>query len=159
MKKSLSIFISFFICIFLISALVYSYNRYGGHLISAIFQPKLTNQLVGTYTCDENTLCSLTVGPGKAFYFEDYQNDIFLEGTFENTRDNEYLLYSTKVHLSDVVIEEQTVICENLSFSLVLNDFTWKFTKISEIPSKSWAGSFADFVKEYANERKEINSP
>ena len=38
------------------------------------------------------------------------------------------------------------------SFKLILDDFTWNFTKISEIPSKSWSGSFSDFVKEYADE-------
>lgn len=152
MKKNTYLIISFICCIILISALVCSFERCRGYFISTISQPKLSNQFTGTYTCDENTFCSLTAGPGKEFYLQDYQNDIILEGTFENKGDNENLLQCKEVHLSDTVMEEQTIICENLSFKLILDDFTWNFTKISEIPSKSWSGSFGDFVKEYANE-------
>lgn len=75
-----------------------------------------------------------------------------MEGTFENKEDNVYLLQCKEVYLSDTVMEEQTVICENLFFSLKLDDFTWNFIKISETPSKPWFGSFGDFVKEYADE-------
>lgn len=72
MKKDLQLVVSFFCCDLLISALVYSYERYGSNFISAISQPKLSNQFMGTYTCDENPLCSLTAGPGKVFYLQDY---------------------------------------------------------------------------------------
>ncbi|WP_312043791.1 hypothetical protein [Anaerotignum sp.] len=156
MKKNTHLIVGFICCIILISALVYSFERYGGYFISTLSQPKLSNQLIGTYTCGENTLCSLTAGPGKVFYLEDYQNDIFLEGTFENKEDNVYLLQCKEVYLSDTVMEEQAVICKNLSFNLKLGDFTWNFTKISETPSKPWFGSFGDFVKEYAVENGKI---
>lgn len=159
MKKNIHIVVSFFCCVLLLIAFIYSYERYGVNFISTLSQPKLSNQLIGTYTCDENTLCSLTAGPGKVFYLQDYQNDIFLEGTFENKEDNVYLLQCKTVYLSDTVLEEQTVICENLSFKLILDDFTWNFTKISETPSKSWVGSFADYVKEYASEKKKSDFP
>ena len=154
MKKNLHIVISFFCCVLLFSVLVYSFERYGGSFISTLSKTKLSNQFTGTYTCDENPLCSLTAGPGKVFYLQDYQNDIFLEGTFEDKEDNVYLLHCTEVYLSDTVMEEQTIICENLSFKLKLDDFTLNFTKISETPSKPWFGSFGDFVKEYADEKK-----
>lgn len=158
MKKNLHLVVSFFCCVLLLTAFVYSYERYGGYFISTLSQPKLSNQFTGTYTCDENPLCSLIAGPGKVFYLQDYQNDIFLEGTFENKEKNEYLLHGTEVYLSDMVMEEQTIICENLSFKLILDDFPWNFTKISETPSKSWVGSFSDFVKEYADEKKKNSS-
>lgn len=148
------IFLSFFCCTLLLTTFIYSYERSGVNFISILFEPKLSNQLICTYTCDDNTLCSLTAGPGEVFYLLDYQNDIFLEGTFENKEYNINLLQSKKVYLSDTVLEEQTVICENLSFKLILDDFTWNFTKISETPSKSWIGSFANYVKDYTHEKK-----
>lgn len=91
--KKIYLIVNFICCIILISASVYSFERCSGYFIRIISQPKLSNQFTGTYTCDENTLCSLTAEQGKVFYLLDYQNVIFLEGTFVNKGNNENLLH------------------------------------------------------------------
>lgn len=85
----------------------------------------LTNAFVGTYLDQNEPFRQIVVDDEQTFYFSDFNEGFYTKGVFEKTADNAYTLSGSK-------LEEQTIVCEDLTITLVIDGTPHTFQKALE---------------------------
>ncbi len=87
----------------------------------------MTNRFIGTYACETNPQCYITVYKDGIYYYYYEQGKVYCKGYFREFAEDTYELAGKK-------IKPQRIVCEDRSFQFLAGEVELNFKKISEIP-------------------------
>ncbi|WP_304509536.1 hypothetical protein [Anaerotignum sp.] len=87
----------------------------------------LTNRFIGTYACETNRECYITVYADGIFYYYCEEQDLYCKGYFREFAEDTYELAGEK-------ISAQQIFCKDRAFQFLDGEAELNFKKINEIP-------------------------
>lgn len=110
----------------------------GSIVLCTLNRPTLTDELNGTFKCNNNEFAYFTFDVyNNTFYYTEQISKKYIKGNIEILNETNTCAAIECIEAANkMIIQRQKVCCDNLSFSVYINDELVSFTKIDDIPTK-----------------------